>query len=42
MVSKMRQAGFGHVEAYPAWGGVDLYDAGEWVVYVAEKGLPVS
>jgi hypothetical protein len=32
----LRQAGFGPVEAYPAWGGVDVYDAKEWMVYLAE------
>jgi len=37
VVSMMRQAGFGDVEACPAWGGIDLTDAEEWVVYVAEK-----
>ncbi|GAB4532939.1 MAG: hypothetical protein Kow0063_14190 [Anaerolineae bacterium] len=42
MISKMRQAGFGHIDVYPAWGGVELNDAEEWVVYVAEKGHPVS
>jgi SAM-dependent methyltransferase len=37
VVSMMHEAGFNHVEVYPAWGGVDLYDAKEWVVYLAEK-----
>ena len=35
--SMMRQSGFGHVEVCPAWGGLELTDAKEWVVYVAEK-----
>ena len=37
MTSMIRAAGFGHVEMYPAWGGVELHDAEEWVVYLAEK-----
>lgn len=37
MVAMMRQAGFERVEVYPAWDGLDLYDAGEWVVYLAQK-----
>ena len=37
VVSMMRQAGFRHVEVCPAWGGLELADAKEWVVYVAEK-----
>ena len=31
------EAGFQAVEVYPAWDGLPLYDAGEWVVYVAER-----
>jgi hypothetical protein len=38
LVSMMHQSGFGHVEVCPAWGGLELADAKEWVVYVAEKG----
>jgi hypothetical protein len=37
MTELMRAAGFSSVTAYPAWDGLGLYDAGEWVVYVAEK-----
>jgi SAM-dependent methyltransferase len=37
MVRMMEQAGFARVAAYPAWDGLPLYDAGEWIVYVAEK-----
>ena len=37
MMEMMKEAGFDAVEAYPNWDGVSLYDAGEWVVYVAEK-----
>jgi len=34
-----RAAGFAQVTVYPAWGGVELYDAAEWVAYVAERGV---
>ena len=37
MAEMMRRAGFGVVEVYPTWDGLDLYDAEEWVVYVARK-----
>jgi len=37
MVAMMRQAGFSRVDVVPAWGGLELYDAEEWVVYLAEK-----
>jgi SAM-dependent methyltransferase len=37
MVEKMGEAGFSRVDVYPAWGGLELYDAEEWVVYLAEK-----
>ncbi len=37
MTRMMRTAGFGEVEVYPAWDGLPLYDAQEWVVYVATK-----
>jgi SAM-dependent methyltransferase len=36
MTALMQQAGFAAVAAYPAWDGAPLYDAGEWVVYVAQ------
>jgi len=36
----VHQAGFGHVDVHPAWGGVELYDAEEWVVYLAERSIP--
>jgi SAM-dependent methyltransferase len=36
MVSMMCQAGFSHVEVWPAWGDIELYDAKEWVVYLAD------
>ena len=37
MASMMHEAGFDQVEIYPAWGDVELYDAEEWVVYLAGK-----
>ncbi|MBN1219067.1 MAG: methyltransferase domain-containing protein [Anaerolineae bacterium] len=37
MVSMMKQAGFAAVEVYPAWDNLPLYDAEEWIVYVASK-----
>ena len=37
MVAMMRQAGFGRVDVFPAWDGMELYDAKEWVVYLAER-----
>jgi SAM-dependent methyltransferase len=33
----MELAGFSGVEVFPAWGGLPLYDAEEWIVYVAER-----
>ena len=36
MTALLRAAGLGGVAVYPAWDGLALYDAGEWVVYVAE------
>jgi SAM-dependent methyltransferase len=37
MVEMMRDAGFAQVEVYPAWDGLELYDATEWNAYVARK-----
>ena len=37
MVGLMKSAGFANVDVYPAWDGLELYDAPEWVVYVAHK-----
>lgn len=37
MVAKMEQAGFAGADVYPAWDGLALPDAQEWVVYVARK-----
>lgn len=37
MVAMMEQAGFAGADVYPAWDGLALKDAPEWVVYVARK-----
>lgn len=37
MVDLMHSAGFARVDVYPAWDGLELNDAPEWVVYVAHK-----
>ncbi|MCA9970571.1 MAG: hypothetical protein KC425_10175, partial [Anaerolineales bacterium] len=37
MVNLMRAAGFAQVDVYPAWDGLPLYDAAEWIVYVATR-----
>jgi SAM-dependent methyltransferase len=35
MTAMLEQAGFAAVDSYPAWAGVPLHDAQEWVVYLA-------
>jgi len=37
MAGMMRAAGFSGVESFAAWAGLPLYDAAEWVVYIARK-----
>ena len=37
MTALLRTAGFGEVAVYPAWDGLAVYDAKEWLVYVAER-----
>lgn len=37
MTQMMREAGFNSVDVYQAWDHLPLYDADEWVVYVAER-----
>ncbi len=37
MAAMMRAAGFSAVEVIPAWDGLSLYDADEWLVYLAER-----
>ncbi len=36
MAGMMQAAGYARVSSYPAWAGLPLYDAAEWVVYVSE------
>ncbi len=38
MTEMLRQAGFTQIQTYPAWDGLALKDAAEWVVYVAVRG----
>jgi ubiquinone/menaquinone biosynthesis C-methylase UbiE len=33
----MQQAGFATIEVYPAWNRLPLYDAAEWMVYIAHR-----
>ncbi len=35
MTAVMRAAGFTAVSTHPAWANLPLYDAGEWIVYIA-------
>jgi len=37
LTAMMKTAGFAQVDVYPRWGGVPIYDADEWIVYLAEK-----
>lgn len=37
MQAMMCEAGFRHVDVYPRWDGLPLYDADEWMVYVAQR-----
>jgi SAM-dependent methyltransferase len=37
MTTVLHGAGFATVTSYPSWAGVPLYDAPEWVVYVAKS-----
>jgi SAM-dependent methyltransferase len=36
MAGMMRAAGFGEVTSYARWAGLPLYDAEEWITYIAE------
>jgi SAM-dependent methyltransferase len=36
MVVMMEESGFAGVKFFPAWDGVPLYDANEWIVYLAQ------
>jgi SAM-dependent methyltransferase len=37
MRGMMKKAGFAAVKVYPKWDNLSLYDAEEWIVYVAGK-----
>ena len=39
MVAMLHEAGFGQVDVFSAWDGVNVYDAAEWVVYVGQRIL---
>lgn len=37
MLALLRGSGFSTAQAFPAWGGLDLYDAEEWIAYTAQR-----
>lgn len=37
MTALLRRVGFSTVDVYPAWDGLPIYDAAEWVVFVGRK-----
>jgi hypothetical protein len=37
MTGMMRQAGFNSIDVYLAWDRLPLYDADEWIVYIAQR-----
>jgi SAM-dependent methyltransferase len=37
MMEMLKMAGFSHVDHFPAWAGLPLYDASEWSIFVAQK-----
>jgi SAM-dependent methyltransferase len=37
MLGLLQAAGFEQAWAFPAWDGLDLYDAAEWIAYVAQR-----
>lgn len=37
LLALLRASGFAKAWAFPAWDGLDLYDAAEWVAYVAQR-----
>lgn len=37
MVGLLKKCEFSDVEAHLNWGGLALYDAGQWIVYIAQK-----
>ena len=36
MVALLRSSGFDQAQAYPAWDGLEMYDAEEWTVYIGK------
>jgi len=36
MVALLQSSGFERARAYPAWDGLEIYDAEEWMVYIGE------
>lgn len=36
MIALLRSSGFEQARAYPAWDGLEMYDAEEWMVYIGE------
>ena len=42
MSKMLKTAGFSHIDVYPAWDNVPLYDRDEWIIYVAQmpESLP--
>lgn len=37
MRDRLQRAGFDAIDVYPAWDGLALYDAAEWIAYIAHK-----
>ena len=37
MIDMLQEAGFGTVDVYQCWDDLPLYDADEWIVYIAQK-----
>ncbi len=37
MIAMLKQAGFQHIDVYPAWDGLPIGDAAEWMVYLARR-----
>ena len=39
IAAMLQTAGFATITIHPGWDGLEFYDAGEWIAYVAEKPL---
>ncbi len=37
LLALLRANGFSTSQSYPAWGGLELYDAQEWIAYIAQR-----